>query len=184
MEVLDIKTFMKNLTILLFITTIMIIGIFTVSGIDLFKTLAITLAITFYHFAMRLFIGFIYQAKFNNNISWKIKWFQVNKKEMDLYRFLNVKSWKKYMPTYDSSCFDVKTKSLEQIVMAMCQAELVHETIIVFSFFPIIVSVWFGAIEVFISTSMVAALIDLIFVILQRYNRPRVIKILQLRTNK
>ena len=59
-----------------------------------------------------------------------------------------------------------------------------QSSIIVFSFFPIIVSVWFGAIEVFISTSMVAALIDLIFVILQRYNRPRVIKILQLRTNK
>lgn len=58
----------ENLTILLFITTIMIIGIFTVSGIDLFKTLAITLAITFYHFAMRLFIGFIYHAKFNNSI--------------------------------------------------------------------------------------------------------------------
>ena len=63
--------------------------------------------------------------------------------------------------------------------MAMCQAELVHETIIVFSFLPIIACVWFGTIEVFVITSIVSALIDYIFVVLQRDNRPRILKILK-----
>ena len=68
--------------------------------------------------------------------------------------------------------------------MAMCQAELVHETIMVFSFLPIIASVWFESIGVFVITSIVSALIDLIFVIIQRYNRPRIIRILQKNANK
>ncbi len=169
---------------ILVVVTIISTGIYAIFEINLFKTLAITFAITFYHFAMRLLVGFIYQQKFANNISWKNKWFHVSEKEMSIYKTINVKSWKKYMPTYDSSYFDVKIKSFEQIAMAMCQAELVHETIIVFSFLPIIASVWFEAIEVFIITSILSAFIDLIFVIMQRYNRPRVLNILQTRTNK
>ena len=35
----------------------------------------------------------------------------------------------------------------------MCQAELVHETIILFSCVPIIASVWFGALPVFVITN-------------------------------
>ena len=175
---------MKKSTIILLIITVIIICIYIAFEIDLFKALAITFAITFYHFAMRLLVGYIYQVKLNNNVSWKSKWFYVSEKEMYLYKIINVKSWKKFIPTYDSSSFDVKTKSFEQIVMAMCQAELVHETIMVFSFLPIIASIWFGSIGVFIITSIISALIDFIFVILQRYNRPRVIKLLQLKINK
>lgn len=175
---------MKKSTIILLIITVIIICIYIAFEIDLFKALAITFAITFYHFAMRLLVGYIYQVKLNNNVSWKSKWFYVSEKEMYLYKIINVKSWNKFIPTYDSSSFDVKTKSFEQIVMAMCQAELVHETIMVFSFLPIIASIWFGSIGVFIITSIISALIDFIFVILQRYNRPRVIKLLQLKINK
>lgn len=59
----------------------------------------------------------------------------------------------------------------------MCQAELVHETIVVLSFVPIIPSVLvFGDLPVFIITSLAAAIIDVTFVIIQRYNRPRIIR--------
>ncbi len=179
-----IKEFMKKTTGLLLVMTMIMIGLYIVFEIDFFKTVAITFAITFYHFFMRLLIGFIYQQKFKNNISWKSKWFQTGKREMKLYSTIKVKRWKKYIPTYDGGDFDIKTKSYEQIVTAMCQAELVHETIIIFSFLPIIASVWFGAIEVFMITSLIAAFIDLIFVILQRYNRPRIVKIIKTTTNK
>ena len=104
---------MKRIIIILFVVTIIMIGIYMVFEINLFKTLAITFAITFYHFAMRLLIGFIYQQKLNNNISWKSKWFEVSKKEMNLYKILNVKSWKKYIQTYESIFFNVKIRSLE-----------------------------------------------------------------------
>ena len=61
------------------------------------------------------------------------------------------------MPTYDSSLFDTKIQSLQEIVQAMCQAELVHETIVVLSFVPIVAGVWFGAYPVFVITSALAS---------------------------
>ena len=61
----------------------------------------------------------------------------------------------------------------DEIAQAMCQAELVHETIVVLSFLPVAASVWFGAAAVFLVTSLAAAAFDLMFVMMQRYNRGR-----------
>ena len=87
------------------------------------------------------------------------------------------------MPTYDNSLFDLSKHSLDEIAQAMCQSELVHETITIFSLVPILFSIWFGAFWVFFITSVLGALFDLMFVIMQRYNRPRIIKIID-KTNK
>ncbi len=171
---------MNKITVILMIITTIMLGVYIISDSSFFKTLTITFATTFYHFAMRLLIGFLYQQKFNNCISLENRWFQERKMEKNIYRILKVKKWKKYVPTYDKNSFDIKTKTYEEIVMAMCQSELVHETIIVFSFLPIIVSLWVGAIQVFVITSIISALIDLIFVIVQRYNRPRVLKLIKI----
>lgn len=59
----------------------------------------------------------------------------------------------------------------------MCQSELVHETNVLFSFVPVLFSLWFGEAAIFIVTSALAAAFDLAFVIMQRYNRPTVIRI-------
>ncbi len=88
------------------------------------------------------------------------------------------------MPTYDASLFDVKVHSLQEIVQAMCQAELVHEMIVVLSFVPIVAGVWFGAYPVFVITSALAAMLDLMFVMVQRYNRQRVIKLMKYKEGK
>lgn len=61
----------------------------------------------------------------------------------------------------------------------MCQSEIVHETIVVFSFLPIVSVVWFGSLPVFIITSVLSAGFDLMFVVMQRYNRPRIIKLIK-----
>ena len=42
--------------------------------------------------------------------------------------------------------------------------------------FYIIASIWFNSFWVFLITSVAGALFDLMFVIMQRYNRPRVIR--------
>lgn len=59
----------------------------------------------------------------------------------------------------------------------MCQSELVHETNIILSFIPVSASKWFGSFYVFLITSVCGAIFDLLFVIMQRYNRARIIKI-------
>ena len=61
----------------------------------------------------------------------------------------------------------------------MCGAELVHEVIILFSFLPLLFTIPFGAFPVFLITSLLAAMYDSIFVVAQRSNRPRLVRILQ-----
>lgn len=74
--------------------------------------------------------------------------------------------------------FDPRLHSWKEIAQTMCQSEVVHEIIAVLSFLPVFAGIKFGAYQVFIITSIVSAGMDLIFVIMQRYNRQRIMRIL------
>ena len=142
-----------------------------------FLSLAITAGTFFYHFAMRLAVGYIIDGIFHNNIDYNKPWYKQRKFEIKLYQILKVKKWKKFMPTYSPENFSVKEKTVEQIIMASCQAELVHTVIVVLSFLPIVFSLFFNSFWVFFITSVFSALFDLCFVVIQRYNRPRLLKL-------
>lgn len=58
----------------------------------------------------------------------------------------------------------------------MCFAEAYHEVCMVLSFIPIIFSIWWGEVWVFFWTSLGGAVFDSLFVLIQRFNRPRVLK--------
>lgn len=143
---------------------------------------AISWGITFgtfcYHFTMRLLVGFTVDRILQNRADYNRNWYRLRPFEVRLYRALKVKKWKHRMPTYDPSSFDPKLHSWEQIAQAMCQAEIVHEIIILLSFLPLLAAIPFGSFWVFLITSLLAACYDLCFVILQRFNRPRIIKLL------
>ena len=149
--------------------TILTVALYNATSIDIILTFAITLGITSYHFIMRLLVGLIFNQVMRNRADYTKSWYQVSNFENRIYKKLNVKKWKNRMPTYDSSLFDTKIHSLQEIVQAMCQAELVHEMIVVLSFVPIVAGVWFGAYPVFVITSALAAMLDLMFVMVQRY---------------
>lgn len=149
----------------------------TANGI--LMTSAITLGTVAYHFCMRLLVSGIINSLLHNRVDYNKKWFQVGETEQVIYKKLNVKDWKDKMPTYDKSLFDNKKHSWDEIAQAMCRSEIVHETIVVLSFLPIVSAVWFGSLPVFIVTSALSACFDLVFVIMQRYNRPRVIKLIK-----
>ena len=148
----------------------------TSSGILL--PLAITSGTIAYHFVMRLMVGLAFHATMRNKADYRKRWYQVSKREMAVYEKLKVKQWKRRMPTYDPALFDPRLHTWEEIVQAMCQAALVHETIAVLSFLPILAGIWFGEYPVFIVTSVLSAACDMVFVIMQRYNRQRVTKLL------
>ncbi len=61
----------------------------------------------------------------------------------------------------------------------MLQAELVHRIIMVLSFLPLLLIIPYGVPGIFIATSAAACLLDLIFVMIQRYNRPRIVRLLK-----
>ena len=137
---------------------------------------AITFGTCCYHFAMRLLVGYTLDHVMRNRADYSRRWYQLRPFEARLYRLLNVKQWKGNMPTFDPTCFDPKLHSWEEIAQAMCQAEIVHEIIVVLSFLPLLAAIPFGALGVFLITSILAACYDLCFVIIQRFNRPRIIK--------
>ena len=97
---------------------------------------------------------------------------------MAVYEKLKIKNWKRRMPTYDRTLFDPQVHTWEEIAQAMCQAELIHETTVLLSFLPIAEGIWFGAYPVFIVTSVLAAGCDMLFVMMQRYNRRRIMKLM------
>ena len=144
---------------------------------------AITFGTVAYHFCMRLVVGMLIDRRMQNRADGTKPWFRMRTWERQLYARLGVKHWKRWLPTYDADAFSPKCHTWEEIVGAMCQAEIVHEIIIPLSFLPMFAVPWFGAFPVFFCTSILAALFDLQFVILQRYNRPRVLRFIE-KTNR
>ena len=54
----------------------------------------------------------------------------------------------------------------------------VFRTILMFML-PILAGNWFGAYPVFVITSILSALFDLMFVAMQRYNRQRIVRLIK-----
>ena len=169
---------MKGTAVISFLLAILFTAL-CLSGFHWAMPVAITFGTCFYHFAMRLLVGHILHRKMQNKADYRKAWYQLRPFEHKLYRVLKVKKWKGAMPTYDPSCFDPKVHTWDEIAQAMCQAELVHEVIVVLSFLPLLAAIPFGAFPVFLITSLLAAVYDLSFVIMQRFNRPRIIKFIK-----
>lgn len=148
-------------------------------------SLGVTSLTIFYHVGIRLFLGEFLLLKFiPSDIDYKRKWFQQNKFEQRIYKILRVKKWKGNMPTYSPDEFSTEKNSWEQIVSATCKSEIIHGTNIIVSFVPILFTFVFGSFVAFLITSIVGACLDLVFVIMQRYNRPRLIRMIGRKENR
>lgn len=152
---------------------------FLKTGSALLESLAITAGTLCYHLVMRLLVGYSIDGRFHNHMDYTQDWFREKPWEKRLYEILRVKGWKDRMPTYNPGTFNSQAHTGEELVMAMCQAEVVHEIIVPLSFLPLFTVRWLGAVEAFLITSILAAAFDLMFVIMQRYNRPRILRILK-----
>lgn len=173
------KKLMMSTAVITVIVTILMAVLFVNFEADVLFSLTITFGTIAYHFVMRILVGGIVDTIMHNRADYNKKWYRLRPFEEKLYKKLKVKNWKKKMPTYDPDIFDIKKHSFEEIVQAMCQAEVVHETIAVFSFLPLITVPVFGSFWVFLITSLLSACLDLSFVMMQRYNRPRIIKLIK-----
>ena len=125
---------------------------------EILLPVTITTGTVFYHIAIRLLIGQVFDRFLPNGVSYRNPWFQPAPWEKTIYEKLRVKRWKNKMPTYTPIEFQSTAHSWKSIV-------------------PIFFSLWLGAFPVFAVTSVLAAGYDLLFVILQRYNRPRVLRL-------
>lgn len=137
-----------------------------------------------YHFSMRLIVGEAVTVIYRNReFNLDSAGFRIHSFEKKLYQRLNVKKWKVHMLTAKPEQFNLRENSMDDLLHNMAQAELVHRIIMVLSFVPLLLIIPYGAPVVFIVTSIAAGWIDLQFVIIQRYNRPRVMKLLKMKNS-
>ena len=141
-------------------------------------TLTITFATVAYHLLMRLAVGFSFDRIMKNHADYRRFPFRAYRFEEKLYKILHVRQWSKNISSYEPELFSTEIHTWGEIADASCQAEAVHVTIVFLSFIPLAFSCLFGEFWTFFITSLLAAAFDMRFVIAQRYNRPRIIRII------
>lgn len=102
-------------------------------------------------------------------------WYSQTDLEKRLYKKLKVKEWKNKLPTYDNSMFKIKSGSKEDVIKLMIQSENVHLLLIFLSYVPIFWSRTFGHWEWMLVMAFVFSIVHIPFVIVQRFNLPRII---------
>lgn len=158
-------------------------GIYRLAELRVLISVGITAMTVSYHFTIRLVIGNFVDAIMRNEVDWRKPWFRQRKFEEKLYKKLKVRRWKGRMPTVDENAFSFGKQPIERIIGATCQAEIVHELDVIASLAAIFFAIPFGDLWVFLITSIFGAAFDMLFVIMQRYNRPRLLRALK-RRNK
>jgi len=129
-----------------------------------------------YHFWLRILLGCVTQRLPIRYTAW---WFKERRFERRLYKLLRVRKWKGKVLTYDPDAFSMEKHSYEEIAYAMAKAETDHwiNELISLStmFFPLL---W-GAPWLFISTGIVGMLFDMQFILVQRFNRPIIVRVIE-----
>lgn len=149
----------------------------------IWSTLALSFGATAYHLAMRLAVGWLIGCH-DRRFTGKSWWFRARRWEAGLYRALRVRAWKGKVPTYVPASFDLGRAGPEAVLRAMCAAELTHEVIIALGYLTLLMAglcddVGMG-LGLFGGTAFAAGLFDMVFVIIQRYNRPRLRRVMEL----
>ena len=152
------KKLISVLTLVSLISGVICTVLYRLFSYGLYLTLSITFFTVFYHFIMRITAA-VFVTHFGRNKT--AKPFCIGKAETAFYKKINMKKLKKYAPAYNPDLWN------------MANARITHEIIAVLSFVPILFSRVFDSFTPFFVTSVVSALFDLQFVLIQRYNAAR-----------
>lgn len=139
----------------------------------------ITSAMVVYHMFIRFFAPVLLWVFFRKTYDYRRRWFQPRGWEPRLYRLLGVKRWKGRAITYDPREFSLQLHSLEEIVNNMCHAEAVHELTALLSLLSVLFAIPLGGAAAFWTAAVLAASVDMACVAIQRYNRPRLVRLLE-----
>ena len=129
-----------------------------------------------YHLWMRIIMGNVTKLFKVNYKQWLFKERIFEKK---LYKLLLVKNWKGKVLTYNPELFSLKDYSLEEIANTMTKAETDHWINEVISLSTLLFAFFWGEFWIFLITAIAAMAFDAQFIVIQRYNRPRIVKILE-----
>ncbi len=134
-----------------------------------------------YHFGSRIFMGNVTKLW---NIDYRHGFFKQRAFEKKLYKLLGIRKWKDKVLTFDPESFDFKNRTLEQLATTMAKSETDHWINEIISVISIFFTFIFGCFPAFFISAIAAMIFDAQFIIVQRYNRPIVIKLMKLREKK
>lgn len=129
-----------------------------------------------YHLWLRIIMGNVTKLF---KISCNSYWFKEKSFEKKLYKILRVKKWKNKALTYNPELYSVKDRSLEQIADTTAKSETDHWINVLIALSTVAFGFIWGEIWIFALTAFLAAVFDSQFIIIQRYNRPRLMKLIQ-----
>jgi hypothetical protein len=141
----------------------------------------ITVFTILYHFWLRIIMGNVTKLF---RIHYGQRWFRELPFEKKLYKLLRVRHWKEKVLTYDPDAFDVGKHSLEEIASTMSKSEVDHWINELISLSTILFGLIWGQYWIFAVTAVVAMLFDAQFIVVQRYNRPVVLRSIALRAQR
>lgn len=171
----------KTITVVTAVLALIFFILYKAYLTTLWFSLTITFATMFYHFAMRLTVGRAVDLITKDGINTQSRWFCETKLEKKLYKLLQVKKWKHFIPTWKPQNFSLEHNDMKKIIKNMCAAEIIHELIILLGYASLLFSFFTpdpkSYIFIFVITAFFAGLCDTFFVILQRYNRPRMVRL-------
>ena len=172
--------FMYSVIIVTIIISSVCFGLYYTNYVenDIVLWIGITAFTILYHFWVRIIMGNVSKL-FQKYITYDKKWFKERKFEKKLYKFLKVKDWKDKALTYNPESFSIEKHSLEEIVNTMAKSEVDHWINEVISVSTIFFSLIWGQFWIFFITAVAAMIFDSQFIIIQRYNRPRVVKVME-----
>lgn len=136
-----------------------------------------------YHLWVRIIMGNVCKL-FKSHIKYDGWWFKERGFEKNLYKLLKVKKWKDKALTYNPELFSLKDYSLEDIANTMAKVEVDHWINEIISITTILFGVLWGNVLIFVLTAILAMIFDAQFIVIQRYNRPRIVKILEKQKSK
>lgn len=129
-----------------------------------------------YHFGLRIFLGKVTK---HFNINYNHPWYKHRKFEEWLYRLLMIRKWKDKVLTFEPELYDVKNRTLDQLATTMSKSELDHWINEIISMVSILFALLWGQWAIFVATAVIAMLFDAQFIVVQRYNRPIVLKLIE-----
>lgn len=142
---------------------------------------AITCGMVAYHMLVRFLSAAVLALLTGGRYRYTCWWFRQRRWEPGLYRRLGVKRWKTRLPAYDPGEFSLGERTAGEVICSMCHAELVHEAAALLSLLSVLFAIPFGDFWLFALTAVLSAGFECVFIIAQRYNRPRLVRLAQRR---
>ena len=90
-----------------------------------------------------------------------------------------MKKWKDKALTYNPELFSLRDYSLEEVANTMSKAECDHWINELISLTTLLFALLWGELWIFAITAFAAMLFDAQFIVIQRYNRPRIERLLK-----